>query len=98
MITEPLYPFKEPGRKLFFHVWLWKEGEREACLLCETVGVRVMERWTERNDEFRPGLSYSRQTMMPCHCVVVSTMGLGGCGKRADIPYPRDEETTDDVG
>lgn len=88
MITKPRWP----DGAWFFSVELYKDGTQEPCPICEVVGVRVMEFWKERDDPKRPGFLFARHTMLPCHCVVVSTKGLGGCGERVDIPYPPDEE------
>jgi len=87
MLSKP----KWPDRAWFFRVVLYKDGGQEPCPACDVVGVRVMEFWTERDDPQRPGFCLTRHTMMPCHCIVVSSKGLGGCGPREDIPYPPDD-------
>ena len=87
MLSKPTWPDYDWR----FRVTLWKDGALEPCPACETSGVRVIEHWRERDDLARPGYSVIRQTMMPCHCIVVSSKGLGGCGPREEIPYPPDE-------
>lgn len=80
MITQP--PGWDESSEKSYTVWLYEDGVLpEACPGCSVIGVRVIEYW-------RAGIrAYTRQTMMPCHCVIASTKGLGGLGPRADIPY-----------
>lgn len=93
MDTKPSYTY---GVKVHFWAFLLDGGKLDDCPNCGVRGARLIERWDQRPFSTKPGLSFSRHTMVPCHCVVVSTKGLGGLGERPDIPYPPDDDDAEE--